>query len=145
MKYLILCSILLPAITQAADMVRVNCQVLGKDAWFEVMRDGGSGDVGSVAMYKKTGSSLDAYMELARISGKGDIFELSQNGYRLNVEAMHHNTVIRISSDVSIFGGSVSNPEEAAWYGKAYVSANLAQDLGGSDAMTVDVSCSNEI
>ena len=120
--------------------LRMNC--LGKKAtgesFFLSILDNGS-EPASVSL-TAVGPNNDQ-SRVVSLSNK-DVIELTSGWYRLNVVAAHHNTVIKISADVNLFGGNIANPEEASFNGKAYFSDNLVSSTGSTLA---DVVCRTEI
>jgi|GEM_PF-3242580 len=71
------------------------------------------------------------------------IRELYQGYYRTNVTASKASSGLKISADVNIFGGNVSNPEEARWNGKLWLSNDLRAAAAGKNVS--DVSCTHDI
>jgi hypothetical protein len=69
--------------------------------------------------------------------------ELYQGFYRSNVTAVNSGSSLKISADINMFGGNISNPEDARWNGKLWLSNDLRAAANGRNL--IDVSCSFDV
>ena len=133
MKITLLAILLFTAPTALADQVRVVCSIAQQTAFIKILKnDGKPAEV----------SLFEGSKEIVNVANQ-DVFELTQGFYRLNVVAVHHNTIIKISSDYDIFGGDISKEGEEIWKGYVFLSPNLAQDFAGKS--THEVTCNYDI
>lgn len=133
MKTLTLLALGLLTAGSAQAQIRAVCTIDNQQNAFVAVSQ--NEETTTVALYVKNES-------LVRLDKK-DIFELNQNSYRLNLLAAHHNTVIKISSDIDLFGGDSQVEGEETWKGLLYLSPNLAKDF--QDKNVLAITCSDEI